>query len=93
MKREKTIYDLDKADEPEHMLVFDAPAAYSVLPGREDLHTEFKEARSWLPDNLCDTLCAFLNEDNFGSQTALPGVSGWTGVGARFDRRCFRAGG
>ena len=49
--------------EPEHMLVFEPPSAYSVLPAREDLHTEFKEARSGLPGNLCDTLCAFLNTD------------------------------
>ena len=49
--------------EPEHMLVFEPPSTYSVLPAREDLHTEFKEACSGLPENLCDTLCAFLNTD------------------------------
>lgn len=27
------------------------------IPAREDLHTEFKEALSGLPGNLCDTLC------------------------------------
>ncbi len=43
--------------------VLEPPAAYSVLPAREDLHTEFKEAGSGLPENLCDTLCAFLNTD------------------------------
>ncbi len=33
------------------------------IPARENLHTEFKEALSGLPGNLCDTLCAFLNTD------------------------------
>ena len=41
----------------------ESQSARSVLPDREDIHTEFKEARAGLPENLCDTLCAFLNTD------------------------------
>ena len=29
----------------------------------EDLHTEYKEARSAVPKSLFDTVCAFLNTD------------------------------
>lgn len=34
-----------------------------IIAHGEGLHTEFKKAGSHLPDNLFDTVCAFLNTD------------------------------
>ena len=34
-----------------------------TVPSKEDLHTEFKEAKNELPKDLFDTICAFLNTD------------------------------
>ena len=50
--------DFFKGDEVmnvEHLL--------QVIAEREGLHTEFKEAGNCLPNNLFDTVCAFLNTD------------------------------
>lgn len=43
-----------------------------LIAAGEDLHCEFKEARTALPENLFDTVCAFLNTDG---GTILLGVS------------------
>ena len=60
MKSVKTVY---KQGKPKHPVVMESTPAYALVPARENLHIEFKDARSGLPGNLCDTLCAFLNTD------------------------------
>ncbi len=50
------------------------------LTMREDLHTEWKEARSSLPKSLFDTVCAFLNTDGGTVYLGLSDDGSVTGV-------------
>lgn len=57
-----------------------------LLQQKESLRLEFKEARTSLPDNLFDTICAMLNRDGGDILLGVDDAGHITGIDPRSIR-------